>query len=156
MAQYRFQEQYSQRLREQEARLRNERYDYDRDPYFYTPPTYRYRRGDHYYETNEYGANALRRAVNYGYGEGFRAGQADRNDRWRGDYKDSYAYRDANYGYSGYDGDRSDYNYYFREGFGPGYDDGYNDQHRHGRVTDGSYSMLDNLLAQILNFQPLR
>jgi phage-related minor tail protein len=156
MAQYRFQEQYSQRLREQQARLRSERYDYDRDPYFYTPPTYRYRRGDRYYETNEYGAKALRRAVNYGYGEGFRAGQADRSDRWRGDYKDSYAYRDANYGYSGYDGDRDDYNYYFREGFGPGYDDGYNDQYRHGRVTEGSYSMLDALLSQILNFQPLR
>ena len=39
-------------------------------------------------------------------------------------------YRDANYGYSGYYVDRSDYNHYFREGFRRGY--------------------------QVLNFQPLR
>jgi len=155
-AQYRFQEQYSQRIREQQARLRSERYDYDRDPYFYTPPIYRYHRGDRYYETNEYGAKTLRQAVNYGYGEGYRAGQADRNDRWRGNYRDSYAYRDANYGYSGYDVDQNDYNYYFREGFGPGYEDGYNSRYRNGRVDNGSYSMLDTLLSQILSFQLLR
>jgi hypothetical protein len=156
MAQYRFQEQYLKRLRDQQGRLRTERYDYDRDPYFYTPPSYRYRRGGRSYETNEYGAKTLRKAVNYGYQEGFRAGQADRNDRWRGNYKDSYAYRDANYGYSGYDVARNDYNYFFREGFGPGYDDGYNRQHHHGRVDNGSYAMLDGLLSQILDLQPLR
>ena len=155
-AQYRFQEQYLERLREQQGRLRKERYDYDRDPYFYTPPIYRYSRGGRSYETNEYGAKALRQAVNYGYEEGFRAGQADRSDRWRGNYRDSYAYRDANYGYSGYDVDRNDYNYFFREGFGPGYDDGYNSQRRNGRVDNGTYAMLDGLLSRILNLQPLR
>lgn len=156
MAQRRFQEQYLQRLREQEARLRSERYDYDRDPYFHTPPRYRYNRDGRSYETNEYGAKALREAVNYGYEAGFRAGQADRSDRWNGNYEDSYAYRDANYGYSGYYVDREDYNHYFRQGFRPGYDDGYNSQYRHGSVADGRYSILENLLTQILDLQPLR
>jgi flagellar biosynthesis/type III secretory pathway protein FliH len=98
----------------------------------------------------------LRQAVNHGYEEGFRAGKADRDDRWRGNYKDSYAYRDANYGYSGYYVDRSDYNYYFREGFRRGYEDGYNSRYRYGRNSGGNYSMLDNILSQILNFQALR
>jgi hypothetical protein len=41
---------------------------------------YRYSRGGSYYETNRYGAQMLRRAVNNGYEEGFWAGQADRED----------------------------------------------------------------------------
>jgi hypothetical protein len=40
-------------------------------------------------------------AVNYGYKHGFRAGQADREDRWRSNHQDSYAYQDADYGYGG-------------------------------------------------------
>ena len=71
-------------------------------------------------------------------------------------YKDSYAYRDANYGYSGYYIDRSDYNHYFREGFRRGYEDGYNSRYRYGRNSGGNYSILDNVLSQILNFQTLR
>jgi flagellar biosynthesis/type III secretory pathway protein FliH len=156
MAQYRFQEQYLERLRQQRNHLRDDRFDYDRDPYFYTPAIYRYNRGGRYYQTNEYGAKMLRQAVNHGYEEGFRAGKADRDDRWRGNYKDSYAYRDANYGYSGYYVDRSDYNHYFREGFRRGYEDGYNSRYRYGRHSNGNYSMLDNILSQILNFQALR
>ena len=41
------------------------------------------------------------------------------------DYRDSYAYRDANYGSSGYYLAQVDYNYYFREGFQRGYEDGF-------------------------------
>jgi flagellar biosynthesis/type III secretory pathway protein FliH len=156
MAQYRFQEQYLARLRQQQIHLRDNRFDYDRDPYFYTASIYRYNRGGRYYETNEYGAKTLRQAVNHGYEEGFRAGKADRDDRWRGSYKDSYAYRDANFGYSGYYIERSDYNYYFREGFRRGYEDGNNSRYRYGRNSNGNYSMLDNVLSQILNFQALR
>jgi hypothetical protein len=156
MAQYRFQEQYLERLRQQQIYLRDHRFDYDRDPYFYTASIYRYNRGGRYYETNEYGAKMLRQAVNHGYEEGFRAGKADRDDRWRGNYKDSYAYRDANYGYSGFYVARNDYNYYFREGFRRGYEDGYNSRYRYGRHSNGNYSMLDNILSQILNFQALR
>jgi flagellar biosynthesis/type III secretory pathway protein FliH len=156
MAQYRFQEEYLERLRQQHIHLRDHRFDYDRDPYFYTASIYRYNRGGRYYETNEYGAKMLRQAVNHGYQEGFRAGKADRDDRWRGNYKDSYAYRDANFGYSGYYINRTDYNHYFREGFRRGYEDGHNRRYRYGRNDNGNYSMLDNIMSQVLNFQPLR
>jgi flagellar biosynthesis GTPase FlhF len=156
IAQYRFQEQYLDRVRQQQIHLRDDRFDYARDPYFYTAPIYRYNRGGSYYETNEYGAKTLRQAVNYGYEAGFRAGKADRDDRWGSNYKDSYAYRDANYGYSGYYVDRSDYNYYFRQGFRRGYEDGYNSRYQYGRFANGNYSILDTILSQILNFQALR
>jgi len=110
------------RLRDQQRRLREERHDYNHDPYFYTAPIYRYNRGGMYYETNQYGADLLRQAVNSGYQEGFRAGAADREDNWRPDYRNSYAYQDATYGYNGYYVDPEDYRYYFREGFQRGAD----------------------------------
>ena len=155
IAQYRFHEQYLDRVRQQQIHLRDDRFDYARDPYFYTAPIYRYNRGGSYYETNEYGAKTLRQAVNYGYEAGFRAGKADRDDRWGSNYKDSYAYRDANYGYSGYYVNRDDYNYYFREGFRRGYEDGYNSRYRYGRFADGNPSILETILSQILNFQSI-
>jgi flagellar biosynthesis/type III secretory pathway protein FliH len=155
MAQYRFQEDYYERLRQQRMRLENEHHDYDHDPYYYTAPSYRYNRGGRYYQTNQYGADLLRQAVNNGYQEGFRAGQADRQDRWRSNYRDSYAYQDANYGYSGYYVAQDDYNYYFREGFRRGYEDGYNSRYRYGRYSNGSYSILGAILSQILGLQPL-
>jgi hypothetical protein len=86
----------------------------------------------------------LRQAVNYGYQEGFRAGEADRQDRWRSNYRDSYAYQDANYGYNGYYVDRGDYNYYFREGFRRGYEDG----------TAASIGMAAILMAHIAYLMP--
>jgi len=158
MAQYRYQQRYAQRLREQQRRIEAERrYDYENDPYFYTPPSYRYSRGgSRYSETNEYGARLLRRAVNYGYEEGFRAGEADRQDGWAPSYEDSYAYQDANYGYDGYYVDREDYNYYFREGFRRGYEDGYGSQSQYGSVSNGKYSMLAEVLSGILNLQSLQ
>ncbi|HEX3351291.1 MAG TPA: hypothetical protein VHS34_00600 [Terriglobales bacterium] len=155
MAQYRFQQQYYERERDQEMRLRREHHDYNHDPYFYTAPIYRYNRGGAYYETNQYGADLLRQAVNYGYQEGFRAGAADREDHWRPDYQDSFAYQDANYGYTGYYVDQADYNYYFREGFQRGYEDGYYDRYQYGTYSNGSYSVLGNVLSLILNLQSL-
>jgi exonuclease VII large subunit len=155
-AQYRFQQQYSERLREQQVRLENQRsYNYSNDPYFYTPPSYRYSREGSYYETNQYGAKSLRQAVNYGYQEGFRAGQADREDRWASNYRDSYAYQDANYGYDGYYVERDDYNYYFREGFRRGYQDGYDSSHQYGSNFNGQRSILGDVLASILNLESL-
>ena len=107
--------------------------------------------------------------MNYGYQEGIRAGRADRMDRWGPSYRDSYAYQDANYGYNGYYVSRNDYNYYFRQGFQRGYNDGYYDQSQYGRYNNqyggynnqydgynnGSNSMLETILALILNLQPL-
>ncbi len=156
-SQYRFQEEYLERMRQQQVRLDNDHdHDYNRDPYFYTAPTYRYNRGGNYYETNQYGADLLRRSVNYGYEEGFRTGEADRQDRWRSDYRDSYAYQDANYGYTGYYVDQDEYNYYFRQGFSRGYDDGFSSRNQYGSYSNGSYSVLGAILGQILDFQSLR
>jgi len=156
MAQYRYQQQYFERLRLQQMRLQSEKHDYSNDPYYYTAPSYRYQRGDSFYETNQYGADQLRLAANNGYEQGFRAGQADRQDRWRANYKDSYAYQDANYGYGGYYVSQDDYNYYFREGFRRGYEDGYNSRTQYGSQSNGSYSILSSILSQILNLQSLR
>ena len=155
MAQYRYQEDYLEHMRQQQVFLQNNHPDYDRDPYFYTAPIYRYKRGGHYYQTNQYGADYLRQAVNYGYQEGYRAGVADREDRWRSNYRGSYAYQDANYGYNGYYIDRDEYNYYFREGFRRGYEDGYNSRYRYGRYSDGNYSVLGPILSVILRFESL-
>ena len=156
MAQYRFQWNYLERLREEQARAQRERYDYNSDPYFYSPPIYRYYRGGSYYEVNQYGADLLRRAVNYGYQEGFEAGAADREDNWNYDYRDCYAYQDANFGYDGYYEDQGAYNHYFREGFRRGYEDGYYSRYQYGTYYDGQYSILGAVLSQILNFAATR
>jgi hypothetical protein len=156
MAQYRYQQQYYERLREQRARMAAMRYDYANDPYFYTPASYRYSWGGRTYQTNQYGANMLRQALNQGYDEGVRAGRADRQDGWRADYRNAYAYQDANYGYNGYYLSQRDYNYYFRQGFQRGYDDGYYSRDQYGRYDDnGNGSLLQAVLSALLNLQPL-
>lgn len=155
-AQYRFQQDYLAHLRKQQAYLNDHHPDYDHDPFFFSVFTYRYNRGGRFYETNQYGADRLREAANNGYNEGFRAGAADREDRWRFSYEDSYAYQDANYGYNGYYVDRDHYNYYFREGFRRGYDDGFYSRSQYGRNNNGVYVMLDINLSQLLGLQPIR
>ena len=84
----------------------------------------------------------LRRAINDGYREGFRAGQADREDGWSSNPQDGYAYQDASYGYDGYYVDLGEYQNYFREGFQRGYDDGYYSRSRYGRYSNGGSSIL--------------
>jgi hypothetical protein len=157
MAQYHFQQQYIGRMRQLQQRLLNDhKHDYYADPYFYTASIYRYNRGGIYFETNQYGANILRQAINYGYAEGFEAGQADRMDGWGFKFEDSYAYQDANYGYIGYYVDQADYNYYFREGFRRGYEDGYRNRYQYGRYDNGTHRILDGILGGILILQALR
>jgi hypothetical protein len=157
MAQYRYQQEYAARLREQQSHLATLRsYDYNNDPYFYTAPSYRYYRAGRTYQTNRYGADLLRQAVNNGYAQGVRAGQADRQDGYRRGYQRSYAYEDANYGYTGMYVDRNDYNYYFRQGFQRGYQDGYSARFQYGRNNNGTAGILANVLSAILNLQPLR
>ena len=155
-AQYRFQQDYLAHLRQQQVFLNDHHPDYDHDPFFFSVFTYRYNRGGRFYETNQYGVDRLREAVNNGYSEGFQAGAADRDDHWQSSYADSYAYQDANYGYSGYYVERDDYNYYFREGFRRGYDDGYYSRSQYGRNNNGVYVMLDINLSQLLGLQPIR
>jgi hypothetical protein len=157
-AQYDVHQQYEARLRQQQSHVQQSQghYNYGRDPYFSTPATYRYSRGGRYYETNQYGLNLLRQAVNYGYDEGVRAGLADRRDRWESNYGKSFAYQDANYGYTGFYVDRDDYNYYFREGFRRGYEDGYNSHYQYGTYSGGKGSILGAILGGILIFEAIR
>ena len=79
LAHYRYQQAYYEQLRQQQARLEQDRYDYDNDPFYYTPPTYQYRRGDNSYQTNQYGADKLRQASNTGYQKGYQAGRSRRS-----------------------------------------------------------------------------
>ena len=156
VAQYRYQQQYYDRLRLQQARWNSRTYNYYNDPYYYTPASYRYSYGGRWQETHRYGADLMRQAVNYGYQEGLRAGRADRDDGWRNDYRGSYAYQDANYGYNGYYIGQDQYNYYFRQGFQRGYDDGYSRNYRYGyRQNVGDYAILAGVLGVILGLQLL-
>jgi hypothetical protein len=84
----------------------------------------------------------LQRAINDGYGEGFQAGQADRQDGWAFNAEDAYGYQDASYGYDSYDVDLNEYQYYFREGFRRGYEDGYYSRSQYGQYSNGGYSIL--------------
>jgi flagellar biosynthesis/type III secretory pathway protein FliH len=93
----------------------------------------------------------LRDAVNNGYEEGYRAGQADRQDGWDFDYQQSYAYEDASYGYDGYYVELNDYRHYFQEGFRRGYEDGYYSRDEYGRYDNGKWTILANILSGILN-----
>ena len=155
-AQYRYQQAYYEQLRQQQAQLENDRHDYENDPYYYTPPAYQYRRGATTYQTNQYGADRLRQASNTGYQNGYEAGRADRQDNWRFDYQGSFPYQDANYGFDGRYVAQDDYNYYFREGFQRGYEDGYYGRRTYGTSANGSNSLLGAVLNMILNLQPLQ
>jgi TolA-binding protein len=146
-AHLRFQQQYQERLRQDQINLQNAR------SHEYSAPNYRYSRGGRYYQTNQYGVDLLRQGVNYGYERGVRAGQADREDRARFSYKDSYAYQDASYGYNGYHVDLNEYRHYFREGFSRGYQDGYYSRSQYGSNSNGSLSLLGNILQQVFNVQ---
>jgi hypothetical protein len=153
LAQYRYQQQYYERLRQ--MRLRDSGYNWYNDPYVNAMPTYGYYRTGNYYQVNNYAADLLRQAVRLGYQEGYQAGRADLSDGWRYDYRNAFAYQDANYGYRGYYVDRAEYNYYFRQGFQRGYEDGYRSQYRYGRYDDGNPSILETVLSVILNLRGL-
>jgi hypothetical protein len=154
-AQYRYQQQYLERIRQQQLALQRS-YDYNRDPYFYTAPSFRYSRGGRYYQVNQYAAQLLQDSVNYGYEQGFEAGRADRADHWRFDYRNSYAYEDGDYGYTGLYVDRDEYAHYFREGFRRGYEDGYYRRYRYGVRDSGNLRVLGNILRVIIDLRPLR
>jgi flagellar biosynthesis/type III secretory pathway protein FliH len=153
---YRYQQQYYWRLLQMLAAWNWSSYNYYNDPYFYTGNDYRYWRGSNWYYVNRYAADYLRQAINYGYQEGYWAGRADREDGWRYDYRSAFVYRDANYGYRGFYVSRSEYNYYFREGFRRGYEDGYYGHRRYGRSYNGSDVILGSVLSLILNLQAYR
>lgn len=147
LARWRFEQNYYERLRQDQFRLQNFRYN------DYGSPNYRYYREGTYYQTNQYGANLLRQAVNNGYEEGFRAGQADRQDGWNFSYQDSDAFQDGSYGYDGYYVDLNEYQYYFRQGFQRGYEDGYYGRYQYGAYNNGTYNILGDVLNLILDIR---
>jgi hypothetical protein len=153
-AQYAYINDYNNRLYAQQQRFLTQSFDYYNDPYYYTAPTYRYLRNGSYYTITQYGVNMLNTAVNDGYGEGYRAGKADRMDGWRADYRSNWVYQNASYGYSGYYLDRGEYSYYFREGFRRGYEDGYYSRYQYGSYNNGNYSIIGAVLNTILGLQP--
>lgn len=91
-------------------------------------------------------------ALNRGYEEGYHAGRADRRDGWDFDYRDTYAYQDASYGYDAYYVSMSEYQYYFRQGFRRGYEDGYYGRSNYGRYSAGRYSLIGTVLRGIFRY----
>jgi len=153
-AQYAVNQQYVANLHQQQEHMNTQR-DARRDPYFSAPMTFRYRVGSNDRETNRYGAEVMRQAVNNGYEQGWKAGRADRRDRWSSNYQQSYGYQDANYGFNGNYLPQADYNYYFREGFQRGYEDGFARHPQYGTVVNGSPSILDAILSSILGLHTI-
>ena len=159
IAHLRFQEQYEQRLRAQRTALTQARYDFNNDPFYYTAPNYRYRRDGRYYTTNQYGMKTLEQSLQAGYNEGFQAGRADREDKWRYDYKSAFAYQDANYGYDGRYVAQDEYNHYFREGFQRGYEDGYYGREKYGKKdsnNNNAWLIAGGVVAAILGYELLK
>jgi hypothetical protein len=125
-----------------------------------TEGRYRVNRNGRWYNTDNRGADLLRQAVNEGYRQGFTAGRTDRNTRRSRGWNNNNVYRTGNYGYqSGVA--QSQYQYYFRQGFQRGYQDGSNSQYQEGYVGDYQYGtnsngtlyVLGNILNGILNIQ---
>lgn len=127
-----------QKLAQQQQKLQNQRYRV-------------YRNGS-YYQTDNRGAELLRQAVNRGYQQGVRAGQADRSNRRGSSYYNSSIYRNGNYGYQSYVDSRQ-YQYYFQQGFERGYQDGYNSRYQYGNNNNGGLNILGTILQGILNIQ---
>jgi hypothetical protein len=157
LAHYRYDQRYTTLMLQQQRVYENLRIQNARnDPFYQTRFDRRYNRGGVYYMTNQYGIEHIQQAIQLGYAEGYRTGMADRQDRWRSDYESSEAYQDAIYGYNGYYVSRDDYNYYFREGFRRGYEDGYNRIYRYGSYENGNYVIRRNILEGIVTVEMLR
>ena len=148
MAAWRFEQRYLEHLRED-----RERTEFVPLYYYYNAPRYQFERAGFYYTVDGYAADMLRQAVELGYQQGFAAGQADLQDQVGFSLNDDFAYQDATYGYAGYV-DLSDYEYYFRQGFARGYDDGYYGRYQHGVYSNGVVNIIGSILDQIFNPLP--
>ena len=124
------------------------------------PGRYRVYRDGRWYNTDNNGADLLRNAVNEGYRQGFNAGRSDARSDRRVSWSNSNVYRTGTQGYQN-GVDRSQYQYYFRQGFQRGYQDGtnsryqdgYNGDFEYGTYNNGTPSILGTILNQILNIQ---
>ncbi|HUR97248.1 MAG TPA: hypothetical protein VMZ26_04190, partial [Pyrinomonadaceae bacterium] len=138
-----------ERLMWERARIRRER---QRLNAIQGQNRYRIYRSGGWYNTDNRGAELLRQAVNEGYRQGFNAGRSDRNRRVNSSWGGSSIYRSGTYGYQTYV-DRSQYQYYFRQGFERGYQDGYNSRYQYGTYSNGRVNILSSILGSILNIQ---
>ncbi len=111
---------------------------------------YRYNMGGVFRQTNQYGVDVLRQAVNQGYQDGYRAGLIDRRDGVPADFQRAFDFENGNFGYSGAYVPLSDYSYYVREGFQRGYDDAYWSRARYGTFVNGNASILGAIVTGIL------
>lgn len=121
---------------------------------------YRVNRNGSWYNTDQRGADMLRQAVNEGYRQGFNAGRTDYKGSRNSSWSNSNVYRTGTYGYqSGVD--RGQYQYYFRQGFQRGYQDGTNSRYQddqngnfeYGTYDNGTPNILGTILNQLLNIQ---
>jgi flagellar biosynthesis/type III secretory pathway protein FliH len=138
-----------QRLKLEKERLRLER---QRIQTMQARNRYRINRNGSWYNTDQRGADLLRQAVQEGYRQGLQAGRSDRSRRVGLNWGGSNVYRSGNYGYQSYV-DRSQYQYYFRQGFERGYQDGYNSRYQYGSNNNGVGNILGSILGSILNIQ---
>jgi hypothetical protein len=132
----------------------NRAYDRDRDDR--SVYRYRYNLGGIYRETNGYGADVLRQAVDRGYDEGYRAGLNDRREGERADFRRALDFESGGFGYTGAYVPQSDYSYYFREGFQRGYDDGYWNRSQYGTFSNGKAAILGAIALGILGLTMIR
>lgn len=127
----------------------NNRYSYTYNPGV-TTGYYRIYRNGSYYNTDYRGYEMLRSAVNNGYQQGYIEGERDRMQGKRFNYADEDAYRYGNYGYNSYV-DSGQYQYYFRQGFSRGYQDGYYSRMQYGYRSGNSAYILGSILNTIVN-----
>ncbi len=104
-----------------DQRIRDSRWNTNRN----TTP--RERRGRDWDRYGTYGGSFQLRqtALNAGYNEGYRQGQADRRRNRMTDFRRNSAYQNATKDYSTRLGDRALYQRYYRDGYENGYHDGY-------------------------------
>ncbi len=136
------QNEYNRAVSFQRREIRDDRRDARR--------WYRVYRDGRYYQVDYRGAELLRQAVNRGYNQGYRAGMNERRYGRRYNPYNNVMYRNANVGYATYV-DRSQYQYYFREGFERGYEDGFYSRTQYGYRSGNEYNILGGVLNTILN-----
>ncbi len=121
---------------------------------------YRVMRNGSYYNTDRRGAEILRQSVNDGYRAGFNAARTDRNNNRNVSWTNSPVYQNGTAGYQSHV-NRGQYQYYFRQGFQRGYQDGSNKEYLNGHSGPyqyGSYeheslNIHDSILDFVLNLQ---
>jgi hypothetical protein len=102
--------------------------------------------------TSRDGALLLRRAVDDGYEQGWSVGRRDMSAHQSFSVRSGPLYRSALLGYSAGSVPSSDYQYYFREGYDRGYQDGFYQRNQYGTVSAGRATILGTVLGTILGF----